>query len=38
MNWEWQPYAATVAAAYAKKLLSFISIESVAEIETIRSE
>jgi nucleoside phosphorylase len=35
---EWQPYAAAVAAAYAKLLLSIISPEAVAKMDPIRSE
>jgi len=37
-NNKWQPYAAAVAAAYAKKLLSFVSPEAVAALDPIRSE
>jgi nucleoside phosphorylase len=35
---KWQPYAASVAAAYAKKLLSLISTEEVETLEPIRSK
>jgi nucleoside phosphorylase len=35
---KWQPYAAAVAAAYAKKLLSVISAGAVENMETIKSE
>jgi nucleoside phosphorylase len=35
---KWQPYAASVAAAYAKKLLSIISAGAAENMETIRSE
>ncbi|PQE28703.1 violaceus kinesin protein [Rutstroemia sp. NJR-2017a WRK4] len=34
-NWEWQPYAAAVAAAYAKLLLSVVPPPSVRELEPI---
>jgi len=37
-NKKWQPYAAAVAAAYAKKLLSLVSSEAVAALDPIRSE
>jgi hypothetical protein len=35
---KWQPYAASVAAAYAKKLLSIIHAGAVRVIEPVRSE
>ena len=35
---KWQPYAAAVAAAYAKKLLSVISAGAVEKMERIKSE
>lgn len=35
---EWQPYAASVAAAFAKKLLSVISAHAVENLEPIKSE
>ena len=37
-NWKWQPYAAMVAAAYAKKLLAIITPEQVRALEPVRSE
>lgn len=37
-NKKWQPYAASVAAAYAKTLLSFIRPEAVESLDPIRSE
>jgi nucleoside phosphorylase len=37
-NKKWQPYAAAVAAAYAKKLLSLVRPEAVAALDPIRSE
>jgi nucleoside phosphorylase len=37
-NKKWQPYAAAVAAAYAKKLLSLVSPKAVAALDPIRSE
>lgn len=37
-NKKWQPYAAAVAAAYAKKLLFLVSPEDVAALDPIRSE
>jgi nucleoside phosphorylase len=37
-NKKWQPYAAAVAAAYAKKLLSLVTPEGVAALDPIRSE
>jgi nucleoside phosphorylase len=37
-NKKWQPYAAAVAAAYAKELLSSVSSEAVAALKTIRSK
>jgi len=37
-NWQWQPYAAAVAAAYAKRLLLEIPPQAVKELEPIRSE
>jgi nucleoside phosphorylase len=37
-NKKWQPYAAAVAAAYAKKLLTLVSPEAVAALDPIRSE
>lgn len=37
-NWKWQPYAAAVAAAYAKKLLGLIPPEQVKRMAPIRSE
>lgn len=35
---EWQPYAAAVAAAFAKKLLSVINAQAVENLEPIKSE
>jgi nucleoside phosphorylase len=37
-NWEWQPYAAAVAAAYAKLLLSVVPPASVKELDPISSK
>jgi nucleoside phosphorylase len=37
-NKKWQPYAAAVAAAYAKDLLSSVSSEAVAALDPIRSK
>jgi nucleoside phosphorylase len=37
-NKKWQPYAAAAAAAYAKELLSSISSEAVAALNSIRSK
>jgi hypothetical protein len=37
-NKKWQPYAAAVAAMYAKKLLSLVSPKAVAVLDLIRSE
>ena len=37
-NKKWQPYAAAVAATYAKKLLSLVSPKAVAALDPIRSE
>ncbi|KAK6611210.1 ankyrin repeat-containing protein [Botrytis cinerea] len=36
-NWKWQPYAAAVAAACAKKLLMLIPPQSVKELEPMSS-
>jgi nucleoside phosphorylase len=35
-NWQWQPYAASVAAAFARKLLSVISPLDVARLDSIK--
>jgi len=37
-NWHWQPYAAVVAAAYAKRLLQEIPPHAVDRLEQTRSE
>jgi nucleoside phosphorylase len=37
-NKEWQPYASSVAAAYAKRLLRVIPPEEVAKLKPVRSE
>lgn len=37
-NWQWQPYAAAVAAAYARSLLSEVTPESVRDLKPIGSE
>jgi len=37
-NWYWQPYAAVVAAAYAKRLLLVIPPHAVDQLDHIRSE
>lgn len=37
-NWQWQPYAAAVAAAYAKRLLMVIPPQAVAKLEPIWSK
>jgi len=37
-NWQWQPYAAAVAAAYAKRLLLVIPPQAVAKLEPIWSK
>ena len=37
-NWKWQPYAATVAAAYAKKLLPIVSPDFVDGMDLIKSK
>lgn len=37
-NWKWQPYAAAVAAVYARILLEVIPPEGVQELELIRRE
>jgi hypothetical protein len=35
---KWQPYAAAVAAAYAKRLLSVISTQAVEDLEPVNSK
>jgi nucleoside phosphorylase len=37
-NWQWQPYAAAVAAAFARKLLSVISPLDVARLDSIKGK
>lgn len=37
-NWKWQPYAAAVAAAYARKLLLIISPLEVARLDSLKGE
>lgn len=37
-NKEWQPYASSVAAAYAKRLLHVVPPEEVAKLKPVRSE
>lgn len=37
-NWQWQPYAAATAAAFAKRLLMEIAAEAVEDMKPIRSE
>lgn len=37
-NWQWQPYAAATAAAFAKRLLMEIGVEAVEDLKPIRSE
>jgi nucleoside phosphorylase len=37
-NWKWQPYAASVAAAYAKKLLLVISPLEVAHLDSLKGQ
>jgi len=37
-SWQWQPYAAAVAAAYAKQVLLKIPPQAVEDLQPIRSE